>query len=93
MIGSRKKLQQFHKTGLQLYIGNEPVKEVFSCKYLGVILDPCLNWKLHVDHIRSKIIRNYSFSVKQGHTWIVAPQNDIFFNNSVTFWLLLCNME
>ena len=20
--------------------------------------DPCLNWKLHVDHIRSKIIRN-----------------------------------
>ena len=58
MIGSRKKIKQFHKTGLQLYIGNEPVKEVFSCKYLGVILDPCLNWKLHVDHIRSKIIRN-----------------------------------
>ena len=80
MIGSRKKLQQFHKTGLQLYIGNEPVIEVYSCKYLGVILDPCLNWKLHVDHIyAAKSYVTHSFSLKQGHTWIVAsPKFYIF---------------
>ena len=51
LIGSHKRVKQFHNVNI---IGNNALKEVYSCKYLGVILDPSLNWKLHIDHVRKK---------------------------------------
>ena len=58
MIGSKKKLKKIKSTDFKLRICNEPVKEVFFCKYLGVIIDPALNWKMHIDHIRAKLLRS-----------------------------------
>ena len=34
------------------------MKEVYQCKYLGVIIDPNLTWRIHVDHIRGKILKS-----------------------------------
>ena len=52
LIESHKRVKQFHNVNI---IGNNALKEVYSCKHLGVILDPSLNWKLHID--AKKVVR------------------------------------
>jgi len=42
---------------LSLYIGNQKISNSSSCKYLGVFLDENLNWKMHIDHICSKLLK------------------------------------
>ena len=58
MIGSRKKLKDFHDCGVKFHINGNYLNEVYHCKYLGVVLDPNLTWNLHVEHIRCKVIKN-----------------------------------
>lgn len=36
-------------------IGNKHIQRVESIKYLGVILDSCFNWKLHIDELCKKL--------------------------------------
>jgi len=42
---------------INLSIGSHKIERIYSCKYLGVIFDEHLNWKLHVDYILSKLIK------------------------------------
>jgi len=38
-------------------IDNCKLQHVYSCKYLGVIIDEQLNWCEHIDHVYSKLIK------------------------------------
>ena len=58
MIGSRKRLNDFHDSGARFHINGDILKEVYQCKYLGVIIDPNLSWDLHAEHVRRKILKN-----------------------------------
>jgi len=42
---------------LHLKIGNQSIVRTFSCKYLGVVFDSNLNWRLHVDYVYAKLIK------------------------------------
>ena len=54
---SRKKSQDpvFEKTGINVSIDNVPVKEVTEVRFLGVVLDPLLDWKAHIQHLAKKL--------------------------------------
>lgn len=41
---------------IRIQIGSEVINEVTNTKYLGLILDNTLNWKMHLEHIKTKII-------------------------------------
>ena len=43
------------KTPIQLKINNTPVEEKDSTKYLGAFIDNKLNWKIQIQHIKSKL--------------------------------------
>ena len=58
MIGSRKKLDLFRDSGAKFHLNGHYLKEVYRCKYLGVILDPNLTWGTHIEHVRRKILKN-----------------------------------
>ena len=48
--------QRLHMTRSFTINANDNVFErVYSFKYLGVVLDPCLSWSEHTDHITNKI--------------------------------------
>ena len=55
---SRKKSQDpvFEKTGINVSIDTVPVKEVTEVRFLGVVLDPLLDWKAHIQHL-AKILK------------------------------------
>ena len=42
---------------LDLYINNQKLVKVDSCKYLGVIIDDSLKWDLHIDYICKKLLK------------------------------------
>ena len=50
---SRKKSQDpvYKKTGINVLIDNVPVKKVTEVRFLGVVLDPLLDWKVHIQHL------------------------------------------
>ena len=43
---------------LDLKVNNDTIQLVEKVKYLGVMIDPCLNWKYHIDGITAIISRN-----------------------------------
>jgi hypothetical protein len=44
-------------TSLDLYINCHKIKNVASCKYLGVIIDDRLKWDLHIEHVYKKLLK------------------------------------
>ena len=42
---------------LKLMIGGHVIVKSSCCKYLGVLMDERLNWKLHVDYVFTKLIK------------------------------------
>ena len=36
---------------LKLYINNQLITKVSSCKYLGVVIDESLKWKKYIDQV------------------------------------------
>ena len=49
---------------LDLYINNQKLVKVDSCKYLGVIIDDSLKWDLHIDNICKKLLKFTSIFYK-----------------------------
>ena len=41
--------------GMNVLIDNVPVKEVTEVRFLGVVLDPLLDWKAHIQHLAKKL--------------------------------------
>jgi len=49
---------------LNLYINNQKINRVLSCKYLGVIIDEFLKWNVHIDYVCKKLIKFTSIFYK-----------------------------
>ena len=43
------------KTGINILINNIPIKEATEVRFLGVTLDPLLNWNAHIQHLTKKL--------------------------------------
>ena len=44
-------------TSLQLTLYGSPLSLVKECKYLGIVIDDCLKWNLHIDAVYKSIAR------------------------------------
>ena len=44
---------------LEININSKNLKSVDHTKFLGVLLDSKLTWRVHVDQLKSKLNRNY----------------------------------
>ena len=42
---------------LNLFMCNQRLSRVSSCKFLGIVIDEKLTWSLHVNHIKTKIFK------------------------------------
>ena len=49
---------------MDLNINNNKVKQVSEIKFLGVIIDCKLNWKLQLNYVSSKLSRQLQFYTK-----------------------------
>ncbi len=47
-----------------MYINNNIITQVTSFKFLGIVIDNKLSWKLHIDYLASKLARNLSILYK-----------------------------
>ena len=55
LIGTKQNLKKVLDQKPNIYILDSPIKQVFQCKTLGVILDENLSWKSNTDAICKKI--------------------------------------
>ena len=51
----------------QLHLDNKNLKQEKSIKYLGIYIDSCLSWKVHIDYIAKKIKKNVGILSKLRH--------------------------
>ena len=56
------------KIPIQLKINNTPVEEKDSTKYLGAFIDNKLNWKIQIQHIKTKLSRGIGIITKIRHS-------------------------
>ena len=64
-FGTRAMLDKLGKVDLR--VGGQTVEQVQKFKYLGMILDPLLNFKEHVSYMRSKIVPRLKMMDKLKH--------------------------
>ena len=66
LLGTRNKTNQC-KDEFKLSIDDTEVKEVSTCKFLGITVDQNLTWKNHVDDLAKKCFRSIGilYTVKQ----------------------------
>ena len=59
-VGSAQRLKKKQNTieNLNIYINDTKIRQVDSCKYLGVIIDKNLQWKLHIEHVQKKVVKH-----------------------------------
>ena len=60
------------KKSINIVINNLPVTEKSATKYLGTLIDNKLNWKQHIQYIKSKLSKGIGILTKIRH---FAPQN------------------
>ena len=53
LTGTHQKLSSVQS--FTVSVNDEDLEKVYKFKYLGVILDPCLTWNEHIEHIGNKI--------------------------------------
>ena len=47
---------KFYNLNLNIFVGkNSPIEQVSQYKYLGLIIDNKLNWKAHIQYLKSKL--------------------------------------
>ena len=63
----------FEKTGINISINNIPVKEATEVRFLGVMLDPLLSWKAHIQHLTKKL--KVSFAIIKRICPYIPSQN------------------
>ena len=66
LFGSHRMLSKCNK--LNLSVNGTVIQHVQSTKYLGMLLDPCLKWNLHIDDMCSKISRLVRLLARLRHT-------------------------
>ena len=63
----------FEKIGINISINNIPVKEATEVRFLGVMLDPLLSWKAHIQHLTKKL--KVSFAIIKRICPYIPSQN------------------
>ena len=53
LMGTHQKLSSVQS--FTVSVNDKDLERVYIFKYLGVILDPCLTWNEHIEHIGNKI--------------------------------------
>ena len=61
------------KTGINISINNISVKEATEVRFLGVMLDPLLSWKAHIQHLTKKL--KVSFAIIKRICPYIPSQN------------------
>ena len=64
IIGTNNNCKLFSRLDLDLYINNNPITFVREMKYLGVILDPQLNFANHINYLCKKIGKKIGFFMR-----------------------------
>ena len=64
---------------LQLYIDKSAIRNVTSQKLLGVYIDECLTWKLHVDKTCLKLVSKISL-LKRIQNFLTPEMKQLFYN-------------
>ena len=59
--------KKYKQTTNKIMINNTPITEKTVTKYLGVLIDSQLNWKHHIEYIRSKLSRAIGIISKIRH--------------------------
>ena len=54
LMGTHQKLSSVQS--FTVNVNANDLERVYKFKYLGVILDPCLTWNEHIEHIGNKIL-------------------------------------
>ena len=75
----RHKSQDAHSQNLNLYINNQLITKVSSCKYLGVNVDETLQWREHIDHVYKKLIKFTSIFYKVRNVLPFACLRKLYF--------------
>ena len=59
-IGTQQRLKyvQNDLANCHIYIDGNEIKQVKSCKYLGVVIDHNLTWNKHIDLVMNKVVKN-----------------------------------
>ena len=52
------------KKNIEISIQNAKINLVYTTKFLGVLIDNKLNWKDHIDLIKTKLSKNIGFMYK-----------------------------
>ena len=58
------KFKKYSSNSLNIMLNGHPLEEVNKTKFLGVIIDNTLSWNFHIDHICSKISKNFYLLAK-----------------------------
>ena len=77
IVGSQPKIRKITDKDIDhllFFIGNSQVENVDRTKYLGVIIDRNLDWKEHVNNLRTKVSRAIGF-LKYSRKFL--PQNTL----------------
>ncbi len=64
---SNKKQIKMENIAIQIEINGEVIKKVNSTKFLGVLIDDCLNFKSHIDHLVHKLSKYVGLFFKLRH--------------------------
>ena len=62
---SKKKL---NLRNCQVKINNEPIQRVTNTKFLGVYIDECLSWNIHIKELENKISNNIGIMSRLKYT-------------------------
>ena len=71
---SNKKQKDLETMTLQIKINGEEIKRVNSTKFLGILIDDCLNFKIHIDHLVHKLSKYVGLFLKLRH---LIPQTTL----------------
>lgn len=61
VLGNKQKCKEFNEKNYTIHIGGNKIEFVYQIKYLGVFLDPQLNFSSHIDFICKKIGKKIGF--------------------------------
>ena len=75
----------------QVKIGSKEVKEVKSCRFLGVIVDNELKWKEHISHICNKVAKSIGILSKLRKVVTSKTLKNMYYTFVYTY-IIYCNL-
>jgi hypothetical protein len=76
-----------------LHCGSNVIKEVDSCKYLGLVIDNELKWTSHIDTVYRDLVKYYSifYEVREKlPSWMLKHIYFTFVNSRILYGIEVC---